>query len=93
MLDERHLDKGKIVRLKEQNALLLQRVFGRKSEQTTDTATPQLALFNEVGSVDEPVDVASDEEAVARSSAAANARDCLPICRASRSSTNFPSMS
>ncbi len=32
MLDERQLDKGKIVRLEEQNALLLQRLFGRKSE-------------------------------------------------------------
>lgn len=28
MLDERQLDKGKIVRLEEQNALLLQRLFG-----------------------------------------------------------------
>lgn len=65
MLDERQLDKGKIVRLEEQNALLLQRLFGRKSEQTADAATPQLALFNEVESVVEPVDEASDEEAVA----------------------------
>jgi hypothetical protein len=65
MLDERQLDKGKIVRLEEQNALLLQRLFGRKSEQTADAATPQLALFNEVESVVEPVDEASDEEVVA----------------------------
>lgn len=35
MLDERQLDKGKIVRLEEQNALLLQRLFGRKSEQNS----------------------------------------------------------
>ncbi|WP_032632596.1 IS66 family transposase zinc-finger binding domain-containing protein, partial [Pseudomonas syringae] len=47
------------------NALLLQRLFGRKSEQTADAATPQLALFNEVESVVEPVDEASDEEVVA----------------------------
>lgn len=40
MLDVRQLDKGKIVRLEEQNALLLQRLFGRKSEQTADKATP-----------------------------------------------------
>jgi len=33
MLDERQLDKGKIVRLEEQNALLLQRLFRHKSEQ------------------------------------------------------------
>ena len=65
MLDERQLDKGKIVRLEEQNALLLQRLFGRKSEQTADAATPQLALFNEVESVVEPVDETSDEEVVA----------------------------
>ena len=65
MLDERQLDKGKIVRLEEQNALLLQRLFGRKSEQTADAATPQLALFNEVESVVEPVDETSDEEGVA----------------------------
>ena len=30
MLDERQLDKGKIVRLEEQNALLLQRLFSRE---------------------------------------------------------------
>ncbi|WP_406645033.1 effector protein Tle3 domain-containing protein [Pseudomonas quasicaspiana] len=65
MLDERQLDKGKIVRLEEQNALLLQRLFGRKSEQTADAETPQLALFNQVESVVEPVDEASDEEVAA----------------------------
>ncbi|MBD0679868.1 hypothetical protein CGA21_14560 [Pseudomonas sp. PSB11] len=43
-----------MVRLEEQNALLLQRLFGRKSEQTADAATQQLALFNEVESVVEP---------------------------------------
>src|SRR5471032_234856 len=65
MLDERQLDKGKIVRLEEQNALLLQRLFGRKSEQTADAATPQLALFNEVESLAVPVTDESDEEVVA----------------------------
>ena len=65
MLDERQLVKGKIVRLEEQNTLLLQRLFGRKSEQAADAATPQLALFNEVESIVEPVDEALDEEVVA----------------------------
>lgn len=32
-----------------QNALLLQRLFERKSEQTADAATSQLAHFNDVG--------------------------------------------
>jgi hypothetical protein len=59
------LDKGKIARLEEQNALLLQRLFGRKSEQTADAAMPQLALVNEVESIVEPVDEALDEEVVA----------------------------
>ncbi|MGV8916589.1 MAG: IS66 family transposase [Pseudomonas sp.] len=65
MLDERQLDKGKIVRLEEQNALLIQRLFGRKSEQTADPATPQLALFNEAESGAEPVDESAEEEVVA----------------------------
>ena len=33
--------------LEEQVALLRQRLFGRKSEQAVDPATPQMALFNE----------------------------------------------
>lgn len=65
MLDESQLDRGKIVWLEEQNALLLQRLFGRKSEETADAATPQLALFNEVESIIELVDEALDEEVVA----------------------------
>ena len=42
-----------------------QRLFGRKSEQTTDPATPQLALFNEAERVVEPIDEATEKEAVA----------------------------
>lgn len=61
MLIERELNKGRIVHLEEENALLRQRLFGRKSEQTTDLATPQLALFNEAESIDEGV----EEEVVA----------------------------
>ncbi|EKT4504262.1 MULTISPECIES: IS66 family transposase [Pseudomonas] len=57
--------QAKVVHLEEQNALLRQRLFGRKSEQTTDPATPQLALFNEAESVAEPVAEDVDEEAVA----------------------------
>jgi transposase len=51
--------------LEEENALLRQRLFGRKSEQTADPATPQLALFNEAESVVEPIDEGAEEEAVA----------------------------
>ena len=61
MLSERESDKDKIVHLEEENALLRKRLFGRKSEQTADPATPQMALFNEAESVDETV----EEEVVA----------------------------
>jgi transposase len=47
---------GKIVHLEEENALLPQDLFGRKSEQTTDPATPRMAWFNEPESVAESVD-------------------------------------
>ena len=67
MLSERESDKGKIVHLEEENALLRQRLFGRKSEQTADPSTPQMALFNEAESVAETVDEAVEEEAVAPS--------------------------
>jgi hypothetical protein len=39
--------QGKLAQLQEQNALLLQRLFGRKSEQTADPDSPQLPLLNE----------------------------------------------
>ncbi|VVO37026.1 IS66 family transposase IS684 [Pseudomonas fluorescens] len=57
--------QGQIVDLKEQIKLLRQRLFGRKSEQTVDPQTPQLALFNEPESLAVPVTDASDEEVVA----------------------------
>jgi len=38
---------GQIEQLREQNALLIQRLFGRKSEQSADPDSPQLAMFNE----------------------------------------------
>ena len=62
MLSERESDKGKIVHLEEENALLRQRLFGRKSEQTADPTTPQMALFNEAESVAESVDETVEEE-------------------------------
>ncbi|EJM56180.1 transposase [Pseudomonas sp. PvR086] len=65
MLIERESNKGRIVHLEEENALLRQRLFGRKSEQTADLATPQLALFNEAESIAEPVDEDVEEEVVA----------------------------
>lgn len=51
--------------LEEENALLRQRLFGRKSEQTADPATPQMALFNEAESVAEPIGEDVEEEVVA----------------------------
>ena len=45
MLLERETNKGRIVHLEEENAPLRQRLFGRKSEQTSDSATPQLAML------------------------------------------------
>ncbi|WP_252090642.1 IS66 family transposase [Pseudomonas sp. MWU13-3659] len=65
MINERASDKGKIVHLEEEVALLRQRLFGRKTEQTGDAATPQLPLFNEAESLAEPLDEAGDEEVVA----------------------------
>lgn len=67
MINERASDKGKIVHLKEEVALLRQRLFGRKTEQTNDSATPQLPLFDEAESLAEPVNEASEEEVVAPS--------------------------
>jgi len=55
--------QSKVVHLEEENALLRQRLFGRKSEQTIDPATPQLALFNEAESLAEPAAEEADEEA------------------------------
>lgn len=64
VLLEREKNKGRIVHLEEENTLLRQRLFGRKSEQT-DPATPQLALFNQAESVVEAIDEDSEEEVVA----------------------------
>ena len=66
MLSERQLYKGQIVDLKEQVKLLRDRLFGRKSEQTAEADTPQLALFNEAESVAVlEEDIVENEEVVA----------------------------
>lgn len=78
MLIERESNKGCIVHLEEENALLRQRLFGRKSEQTADLATPQLALFNEAESIAEPVDEDVEEEAVAPAKCVAAPRTGAP---------------
>jgi transposase len=60
---------GQIERLREQNALLIQRLFGRKSEQSSDPDSPQLVMFNEAESLAEATPEAPadevEEEAVA----------------------------
>ena len=60
---------GQIERLREQNALLIQRLFGRKSEQSSDGDSPQLVMFNEAESLAEAAPEAPadevEEEAVA----------------------------
>ena len=57
------LAQGKVAQLQEQNALLLQRLFGRKSEQTVDPDSPQLPLLNEAEALLDVAPEASAEEA------------------------------
>lgn len=64
LLTERTVDKGQIVDLKEQIKLLRDRLFSRKSEQTVEPNTPQLALFNEPENLSIP-QVDDNEEVVA----------------------------
>ncbi len=60
--------QSKVAYLEEQNALLRQRLFGRKSEQSADSTTPQLALFNEVETeLATAVEPDAGEEAIAPS--------------------------
>lgn len=47
MLNERESDKGKLVPFEDDVALLLQRLFRRKTHQAGDAATSQLPLFDE----------------------------------------------
>lgn len=91
MISERESDKGKIVHLEEENALLRQRLFGRKSEQSADPLTPQMALFNDAESLAEPADETAEKKPLHRHSDAASANRYPPILRALKSSTNCPS--
>ncbi|MDH1493771.1 IS66 family transposase [Ectopseudomonas oleovorans] len=54
---------GQIEHLREQNALLLQRLFGRKSEQSPDPDSPQLAMFNEAESLADPATAEAADDA------------------------------
>jgi transposase len=63
MVSARQLDQGKIIQLQEQNALLIQRLFGRKSEQTADPDSPQLEIFNEAESLADAMPEAPADEA------------------------------
>jgi hypothetical protein len=76
--------------LKEENALLRQRLFGRKSEQTADPVTPQLALFNEVENVSEAVDEDVEEEVVAPTKRRGKRKPLPADLHASKSSRNCP---
>ncbi|WP_370692695.1 IS66 family transposase [Pseudomonas sp.] len=72
---------GQIEYLREQNALLIQRLFGRKSEQTTDPVSPQLEFFNEAESLAEAVPetpVAEVEEEVVAPAKRRGKRKPLP---------------
>lgn len=79
---------SKVVDLEEENALLRQRLFGRKSEQTIDPATPQLALFNEAESLAEPAAEEVDEEVVAPNKCHRKRKPLPADCPAPKSSTN-----
>ncbi|MFZ3202724.1 MAG: transposase, partial [Pseudomonas sp.] len=63
MVSAREFDQGKIIQLQEQNALLIQRLYGRKSEQSVDPDSPQLAVFNEAESLAEPATADSTDDA------------------------------
>ena len=84
--------QSKVVHLEEENALLRQRLFGRKSEQTIDPATPQLALFNEAESLAELVAEDVDEKEVARSKRRGKRKPLPADLPRSKSSTNCLSM-
>jgi transposase len=85
---------GQIEHLREQIALLTQRLFGRKPEQTFDPDSPQLEIFNETESHAEATPEAQadevEEEVVAPVKRRGKASRCRPSCRASRSFTGYP---
>lgn len=56
--------QSRVALLEEENALLRHRLFGRKSEQSTESSAAQLPLFNEAESLAEPRPQESDEDSV-----------------------------
>lgn len=64
-IDKRQSDQHTIQVLQEQVALLRQRLFGRKSEQSVDPQSPQLAMFNEAESLATEAPAKAEEETVA----------------------------
>ncbi len=64
-MDKRQSDQHTIQVLQEQVTLLRQRLFGRKSEQSVDPQSPQLAMFNEAESLAVDTPAEADEETVA----------------------------
>ncbi|WP_445671923.1 IS66 family transposase [Pseudomonas inefficax] len=56
--------QSRVALLEEENALLRHRLFGRKSEQSTESSAAQLPLFNEAESLAEPRAQESDEDSV-----------------------------
>jgi len=65
VLSERESDKGKIVHLEKENALLRKRLFGRWSEQTAVITPPKMDFFSEAESVAESVDETAEKEVLA----------------------------
>lgn len=57
--------QSRVSLLQEENTLLRQRLFGRKSEQSVDPQSPQLAMFNEAESLAVETVAEADEEVVA----------------------------
>lgn len=56
--------QSRVSLLQEENTLLRQRLFGRKSEQSVDPQSPQLAMFNEAESLAVETPAEEDEETV-----------------------------
>ncbi|SDR69928.1 MULTISPECIES: IS66 family transposase [Pseudomonadaceae] len=57
--------QSRVSQLQEENTLLRQRLFGRKSEQSADPSSPQLGMFNEAESLANETPAEDDEETVA----------------------------
>ena len=82
--------QSKVALLEEENALLRQRLFGRKSEQTVDPMTPQLPLFNEAEVSPRQCPLMLRKKLSPRPNAVANASLYPLTCHESKSSTNSP---